>query len=81
MQGDVVCEGGVITQLGSVVTPPEGAREVCARNMYVMPGGVDPHTHLAMPFMGTVAIDDYYHGQRTIEPLSPRESFEPILNS
>lgn len=28
-----------------------------------MPGGIDPHTHLAMPFMGQVACDDFYSGQ------------------
>ena len=27
-----------------------------------MPGGIDPHTHLAMPFMGQVTADDYFSG-------------------
>ncbi|TMS38116.1 hypothetical protein L596_004912 [Steinernema carpocapsae] len=30
----------------------------------VIPGGIDPHTHLQLPFMGTVAIDDFYGGTR-----------------
>lgn len=28
-----------------------------------MPGGIDPHTHLAMPFMGQTACDDFFSGQ------------------
>ena len=28
----------------------------------VMPGGIDPHTHMQLPFMGTVASDDFYSG-------------------
>lgn len=31
-----------------------------ASGKYVMPGGIDPHTHLSMPFMGAVAVDDFY---------------------
>ena len=29
---------------------------------YVMPGGIDPHTHMQLPFMGTVAVDDFFTG-------------------
>src|ERR671910_3696703 len=34
-----------------------------ASGKYVLPGGVDPHTHLDMPFGGTVTIDDVESGQ------------------
>jgi dihydropyrimidinase len=33
-----------------------------AGGCYVMPGGIDPHTHLEMPFMGTVTADDFESG-------------------
>lgn len=33
-----------------------------ARGCYVIPGGIDPHTHLDMPFMGTTSSDDFYTG-------------------
>jgi dihydropyrimidinase len=29
---------------------------------WVMPGGIDPHTHLEMPFMGDVTCDDFFTG-------------------
>ena len=37
---------------------------VDAEGKFVMPGGIDVHTHLAMPFGGTVACDDFYTGHR-----------------
>ena len=37
---------------------------VDASGKYVLPGAVDPHTHLDMPFGGTVTIDDVESGQR-----------------
>jgi hypothetical protein len=42
---------------------PPGAKIIDASSHYVMPGGIDPHTHLDMPFMGQVACDDFYSGQ------------------
>jgi dihydropyrimidinase len=38
-------------------------RTIDARGKYVLPGCVDPHTHLDMPFGGTVTIDDVESGQ------------------
>jgi dihydropyrimidinase len=39
-------------------------KTIDARGKLVIPGGIDPHTHLAMPFMGHVACDDFYGGHR-----------------
>jgi len=43
-----------------VPQPPRGALVLDASGAYVMPGGIDPHTHLEMPFMGQVACDDFF---------------------
>lgn len=63
-QGDVLLQGGVITAVGSSVAFPAGALVLNATSMLVMPGGIDPHTHLDMPFMGAVTVDDFQSGQR-----------------
>lgn len=39
-------------------------RIVDATDRYVMPGGIDPHTHLEAEFMGAVSVDDFYVGSR-----------------
>ena len=33
-------------------------------DMFYSSGGIDAHTHMQLPFMGTVAIDDFYTGTR-----------------
>ncbi len=58
---DVLVEDGTITAIGSGL---KGAKELDAAGCYVMPGGIDPHTHLDMPFMGANSADDYEHGTR-----------------
>jgi len=62
-RADVVMEGGVITAVAPSLEAPAGARVLDAAGLLVMPGGIDPHTHLSMPFGGTVACDDFYSGQ------------------
>ncbi len=58
---DVAVEGGVITAIGQGLS---GDTELDATGCYVMPGGIDPHTHLEMPFMGTYSTDDFASGTR-----------------
>ena len=62
-KADVLTTGGKITKVG-VISEDEaaGARSIDATGRYVMPGGIDTHTHLEMPFMGTTTIDDYHYG-------------------
>lgn len=40
----------------------EGAEIIDAKGAYIFPGGIDPHTHLDMPFGGTTTKDDYETG-------------------
>ena len=63
-KADVLTVEGKIAKVGYVPDGdvPEGARTIDATNRYVIPGGIDTHTHLEMPFMGTTTIDDYHYG-------------------
>ena len=58
---DVYAEGDKIKSIGVDLDVP--ADEVVdASGKYVLPGAIDPHTHISMPFMGTSAQDDYKTG-------------------
>jgi dihydropyrimidinase len=59
---DVLCVDGRIQAIGEKLDAPIAARIVDAGGQFVMPGGIDPHTHMQLPFMGTVASDDFYSG-------------------
>ncbi|MGM0701650.1 MAG: dihydropyrimidinase [Pseudomonadota bacterium] len=61
-RADVYCENGKIAAIGENLDVPSSAEVVDASGQYVMPGGIDPHTHMQFPFMGTVASDDFYTG-------------------
>ena len=60
--GDVLCAAGKIVGIGEKLEAPTGAQVVDATGQFVMPGGIDPHTHMQLPFMGTVSSDDFYSG-------------------
>lgn len=63
-RADVLCVDGVIAAVGdaSQWDIPAGTDTVDAGGLYVMPGGIDPHTHMNFPFMGTTTVDDFYSG-------------------
>src|SRR5213082_974343 len=60
--GDVYVEGERISLIGESLDVAAD-KTVDATGKYVLPGCVDPHTHLDMPFGGTVTIDDVESGQ------------------
>lgn len=60
-KADVLVEDGRIAAIGAGLS---GDRVLDASGCYVMPGGIDPHTHLEMPFMGTYSADDFESGTR-----------------
>src|ERR1700716_2264533 len=58
---DVFVDNGVVTQIGNSLDA-RADRVIDARERYVMPGAIDPHTHMDMPFGGTVTCDDFTSG-------------------
>lgn len=60
-KADIEITDGTITEIGENL---KGDTELDATDCYVMPGGIDPHTHLEMPFMGTYSSDDFESGTR-----------------
>ncbi|MFZ6734303.1 dihydropyrimidinase [Undibacterium sp. Ji42W] len=61
-KADVLCDNGKIIAVGDNLDAPAGAEIIDAGGLYVMPGGIDPHTHMQLPFMGTVTQDDFFTG-------------------
>src|SRR5947208_983666 len=59
---DIYVEDETVTLIGESLDQPAD-KVIDASGKYVLPGGVDPHTHLDMPFGGTVTIDDVESGQ------------------
>src|SRR5213593_4363756 len=59
---DIYVEDETVTLIGESLDQPAD-KVIDASGRYVLPGGVDPHTHLDMPFGGTVTIDDVESGQ------------------
>ncbi|KAI3844248.1 hypothetical protein MKX03_032319 [Papaver bracteatum] len=60
---DVYVEDGIIVSMQPNIMVGDDVTVLDATGKYVMPGGIDPHTHLAMEFMGTETIDDFFSGQ------------------
>lgn len=59
---DVIIEDSRIVALMSPGTGPADVETIDATGCYVIPGGIDAHTHLDMPFGGTNSIDDFESG-------------------
>ena len=58
-RADVRIEGERIVQIAASIAAPAGARVIDARGKLVLPGGIDPHTHLQPAF-----VDDLTSGSR-----------------
>lgn len=59
--GDVYVENGTISLLGESLDV-SADKTIDATGKYVIPGAIDPHTHLELPFGGTVTCDDFTSG-------------------
>ena len=61
---DVLIEDGKVSSVGQNITH-KSAEVIDCSNKMVIPGGIDTHTHMQLPFMGTYAIDDFDSGSRS----------------
>ena len=60
---DIYIEGEKVIAIGKNLTQ-QAEKVIDASGLLVMPGGIDPHVHLDMPFMGTYSSDNYETGTR-----------------
>lgn len=61
---DIAVADGKIVSIAQDIQPVDGVKVVDASGKLVLPGAIDVHTHLAMPFGGTVSADGYFAGTR-----------------
>jgi len=60
---DIFIEGETIKAIGKNLSI-KADKEIDASGKFIFPGGIDPHVHLDMPFMGTFSSDSYETGTR-----------------
>src|SRR5829696_2205498 len=61
--GDILIEDETISVIGRSLDM-EADRVIDASGKLVIPGGIDPHTHMELPFGGTQSSDDFFTGTR-----------------
>src|ERR1035441_470567 len=66
---DVLISGELIQEVRPAIPAPSEAKVIDAAGMYVLPGGIDCHTHLDMPFGDTTSADDFLTGTRMRDSL------------
>ena len=75
-KADVCVDNGKIVAI-TADAGTDADKVVDASGKMVLPGAIDAHTHLAMPFGGTISSDDYYAGTRAAE-MCIRDSSFPV---
>src|SRR5260370_3466143 len=61
-RADIRVSGEKIVQIGNALDAESTTRVIDATGKYVLPAGIDPHTHLPSPGQGTVTAADYPSG-------------------
>ncbi len=62
-EADLLVEDEIISQIGKNLSHPN-AEVIDAKGKFILPGGIDPHTHFDLPMFGTVSSDDHYTGHK-----------------
>jgi len=63
-KADVAITGGKVVALGASLPRENTKKIIDATGKYVLPGGIDVHTHMDMPFGGSYSADDFETGTR-----------------
>lgn len=63
-RADILIEGDRIKDVSTAIPAEHGDRVIDAAGMLLLPGGIDVHTHLDMPFGGTTSSDDFETGTK-----------------
>ncbi len=77
-KADVCVDNGKIVAI-TADAGTDADKVVDANGKMVLPGAIDAHTHLAMPFGGTISSDDYYAGTRAAACGGTTTVFDFIL--
>ena len=89
-RADIYCEDETITRIEPDIpraSLPGEAEVIDAEGKYVFPGFIDPHVHIHLPFMGTLAKDDYESASQAalvggtttlIEMICPGSADDPL---
>ena len=63
-EADILVENEKISMIGTDL-PTEGIDQIVeAQGRFILPGGIDPHTHFDLPMFNTVSSDDHYSGHK-----------------
>lgn len=86
-KGDILCEGDRIVEVAPSIATPAGTTILDASGRLVFPGFIDPHVHIHLPFMGTLAKDTYESASRAallggtttlLEMVCPSRTDDPL---
>ena len=64
VKADLLIDGAVIKEVRAGIPASAADKVVDATGLLVLPGGIDAHTHLDMPFGGSKSADDFETGTR-----------------
>lgn len=78
-KADVCVDNGKIVAITAADAGTDADKVIDASGKMVLPGAIDAHTHLAMPFGGTISSDDYYAGTRAAACGGTTTVFDFIL--
>ncbi|MEG1930490.1 MAG: dihydropyrimidinase [Anaerovorax sp.] len=79
IKADLAVKNGKVMAIGQGLQPEKNTEVIDAQGKLVLPGAIDAHTHLAMPFGGTISSDDYEAGTRAAACGGTTTVFDFIL--